>query len=81
MKFSFRRVLCFLGGLAAAIIAMGLPVLFLSNELQESELASGFATHPKLLVISAVLMALAFASVSGYVAYRLLRFALRGAAN
>jgi hypothetical protein len=75
VKTPFVRVLSFVVGLVAGAIAIPLPLLFISNELREAESAKQYGGHPVLGSIAAVLTAVVFAGLAGFVAYRLLRFA------
>ena len=83
MSKRFQRALSLLAGLAAIPTAVVLPLLFLSNEFQEAESANQWGGHPsagviKALLAGVVLIGVAFAGGVGFVAYRLLRFALMG---
>jgi hypothetical protein len=72
MKAPFARMLSFVVGLIAGSIAIALPLLFISNELQEAESAKQYGGHPLLGSVAAVLTGLVFAGFAGFVAY--LRF-------
>jgi hypothetical protein len=72
-------MLSFVVGLIAGSIAIALPLLFISNELQEAESAKQYGGHPLLGSVAAVLTGLVFAGLAGFVAYRLLRFAFKAA--
>ena len=72
------RALALIGGLAAGAATIMLSLLFLSNEFQEAESAAQWGGHPVLGKAGAIIAALVFAGSSGWVTYRLLRFAITG---
>ena len=78
MKISGNRVIRLLGGLLAIPVAIFLPLLFIANEFQEAESAREWGGHPLLGTVAAALVGLAFAGGVEFLAYQLLRFALRG---
>ena len=81
LGFDLLRVLTFLAGLIAAAIAILLPLLFLSNELQEADSASQWGMKPLHIFVArvvSVVVALGFAALAGFTAYRLLRFTFKG---
>jgi hypothetical protein len=81
LGFGLLRVLGFFAGLIAAAIAIPLPLLFLSNELQEADSAPQWGMKPLDIVVGrvvSVVVAFGFAALAGFTAYRLLRFTFKG---
>jgi multisubunit Na+/H+ antiporter MnhB subunit len=74
----FLRALSCVVGLAVLAAGIVFALLFISNELQESLSAPQWGVrHPMLLAAIAVVIGLGFAVLCGYLAFRLIRFAIR----
>jgi phage shock protein PspC (stress-responsive transcriptional regulator) len=74
------RLLSCLTGLITAGAAVLLPLLFLANELQEADSAPRWSMDPvtiSVLRVVSVVIALGFAALGGFIAYRLFQFALK----
>jgi hypothetical protein len=79
MRSILLRVLAGAVGLGAALVALGGPWAFISNEIQEASSAKQYHGHASfwgMLGGSATVLFLAL--ILGFIAYRLLLFSFRG---
>ena len=74
----FLRVLSLIGGLVAIPVAIMLPILFISNELNEAQGARQLGGHPLTGSILAVVIGIGFAVIVAFIAWVLLKFAIKG---
>jgi ABC-type Fe3+ transport system permease subunit len=73
------RVMGGVMGLIAMLLAIFLPLSFISNKMQEMESAKQYNGHASLWgAIGGSLTVLIFAAFSALISYFLLRYALRG---
>ena len=79
MRTIFFRVLGGAGGFFAAIAAIVVPLLFISNELQEAESARQYGDHTSFWgAIGGSLTVLVLAGLFALIAFVLLQFSFRG---
>lgn len=79
MKNALLRIPIGLMGVLAGLIATGGPLLFISNEVQESQSAGQYHGHASFWgVVGGSAMMLFLALFFGIIAYFLLRFSLQG---
>jgi ABC-type Fe3+ transport system permease subunit len=77
----FRILACVIG-LLAAFVALGVPLMFISNELQEADSARQYGGHPSFWgAVGGSLIVLIFASLFALLSYMMFRFALRGSST